>query len=129
MAPTGRCVDSLGPVSKSKKNGLKLKDIPEFNSPKCSRSSLNDRRVPKKLNIEHLVSPWVQDKLVVVCSKLDPQLRSINFRHMIVYLASMVPDQDPNSYVDVVEGAFVTKLFAKRLERRLFPILRSGRAT
>ena len=56
MSPGGRCVAGLGPASKSKKNGFKCKVTPEFIYSKCSVSSLNHPVVPKKINIEHLVS-------------------------------------------------------------------------
>jgi hypothetical protein len=43
------------------------------------------------------------------------------FAGVIVYIACMLPDQHPDSYVDVIVGAYVTKLFTKRLEKKLFP--------
>jgi hypothetical protein len=64
----------------------------------------------------------VEERLALAGSKMGPRTRRSVFHGMIISMASMQPDHDSKSYVDIAEGAYVTQLFIKRLEKKLFGV-------
>ena len=83
-------------------------------------SSKHVPRRPRRVNIEHLIGPEAEATLIQDVSRMDPATRALCFRQIVEIVASIKPGQDPNAPIDIVEGAYVTKLFAKRLEKKLF---------